>query len=319
MMSPAVEDTASKVMVAVLNWNGYDLTRACVRSLDQLETPPDWTVVVDNGSSEPDVRRLAADVGRDVQIIELERNGGVASGYNAAIRQALNLGASHILLLNNDTLVEDPLLLRRLIEAGGAGTACVGPVVLDRGGKVFSAGGRLEWPWGITHHLRRIRADTRDGPYDTDWVDGSCMLISLRAVCAIGGLDDSYFLYWEETDWCVRARKAGFRVLIEPRTSIVHLRGGSAASSTTEWYIARNGIRFVRRNGSAMYNVLALGRFILRDLPASAIGRGGRPRISVLVRALIWNLRDARDRGHWRLPPTGPALCRDGAETPHSR
>lgn len=300
-----------RVIVGVLTWNGYEKARACIASLSRLREWPVPVVVVDNGSFEPEGRRLAVEFGPPVAAIRLAANVKVAGGYNAAIRWAAEHDATHVLLLNNDTLVSDPDLLTRLVAAAAPDVAGVGPIVLSADGMPFSAGGRIAWATGWSGHARDPLV--ADRPYAVEWLDGPCVLVSLEAVRQIGGLDPIFVSYWEDVDWCVRAGRAGYRCLVEPRASIVHLRGGSIASPEANAYNLRNGLLFMRRNGTLLNNLTTVANYVLHRGPALIVGRTRLHRQSqVSVRAvfsaLTWNLRDAFRLGHWRVIAGGPSI-----------
>ena len=300
-------------VIGVLTWNGYDLARACLESLQVLAEWPIPTVVVDNGSVLPEGERLALEFGPPVESLRLDPNAGVPGGYNAAMQWALRRGASHVLLLNNDVTVTDPRMLGHLARATAADVAAVGPVIFDGQGTLYSAGGAVSMWKGKSRHLAAPE-DPAAGPYDVTWLDGPCMLVSIDAVKAIGGLAPEFVSYWEELDWCVRARTAGYRCLVEPRTSVVHLRGGTIPSWQARQMMLRNGILFVRRHGSLAHNVTSLAYFFLRSTPlliARSLAqrpRGFRRAASSWTAAIGWNIRDAWRRKHWRVPADGPSL-----------
>ena len=126
-MPKVAETEVPELVVAILNWNGYDLTRSCLISALRLAATTFRILVVDNGSAEPEAQRLAGEFGVQVEALALPGNLGVGGGYNAAIRWARDCGAKYVLLLNNDTIVDDPMLARRLIDACGADVFAVGP------------------------------------------------------------------------------------------------------------------------------------------------------------------------------------------------
>lgn len=305
------EVVENRVVIGVLTWNGYAKARACIESLSRLREWPVTVVVVDNGSAEREGQRLAREFGPPVAAIRLAANAQVAGGYNAAIRWATEHDATHVLLLNNDTIVNDPDLLARLVAAAAPDVAGVGPIVLNADGMPYSAGGRIAWGTGWSGHL----ADPllADRPYAAEWLDGPCLLVSIEAVRHIGGLDPIFVSYWEDVDWCVRANRAGYRCLVEPRASIRHLRGGSIPSPAAHAYNLRNGILFIRRNGSLLNNLTTVANYVLHRGPALIIGRTrlrGRSPVSVraVLSALSWNLRDAFRKGHWRVTAGGPSI-----------
>lgn len=304
-------EAMGKIVIGVLTWNGYELARACVESLTKLREWPVSVVVVDNGSRESEGQRLADEFGPSVTSIRLARNAAVAGGYNAAIRWAAEQGATHILLLNNDTVVNDPDLLSRLVSAAAPGVAAVGPLMLNADGRPYSAGGRIDWTTGWSDHTRDPLL--ADRPYSVEWLDGPCVLVALEAVRRIGGLDPVFVSYWEDVDWCVRAGHAGYRCVLEPRASIVHLGGRTILAPDAHANHLRNGMLFMRRNGSALNNVTTLAYFILWRFPRLLLGRQRlRGRSPVSVRGVLWgfawNVRDAMRQGHWRVTASGPSI-----------
>src|SRR6186997_3327915 len=96
-------EVMGKIVIGVLTWNGYELARTCIESLTRLREWPVAVVVVDNGSDQAEGQQLADEFGPPVTTVRLARNAAVAGGYNAAIRAAADQGATHVLLLNNDT------------------------------------------------------------------------------------------------------------------------------------------------------------------------------------------------------------------------
>jgi len=316
---PASAEPA-ELVIAILNWNGYALTRACVRSLARLEGPGHTILIVDSGSKAPEAERLAAEFPGIVPL-SLGRNVGVAGGYNASIRWARNHGARFVLLLNNDTLVQDPLLARRLVDACAEDVFAVGPLVRDGSGRVWSSGGTMDWQTYLTGHWQEAGIISRDSPYEVAWIDGSCMLVSVAAACDLGGFDETFFLYWEETDICFRARDHGLRCLVEPRTEIVHLVGQTARPSQVDRYMMRNSILFMRRHANLRQNVDFMLRLACWRAPIFAARRikhrgGIRQTAGIVLGSFAWNILDAiRERG-WRRRPGGSLVCEADSARP---
>lgn len=300
------------IVIGVLTWNGYDLARACIESLTKLSDWPVSVVVVDNGSREQEGVRLANEFGPPVTSIRLAHNSAVAGGYNAAIRWAAEQGAAHVLLLNNDTVLNDPHLLSRLAAAAAApDIAAVGPILLNRDGEPYSAGGTIAWATGLSAHIPH--PVLTEAPYAVEWLDGPCILLSLEAVRRIGGLEPAFVTYWEDVDWCVRASHAGYRCVVEPRTTIVHRGGGTISAPEAHAFYVRNGMLFMRRNGSALNNATTLAYFVFRRLPGLLFGRQRlRRRNPVSIRGVLkafgWNVRDAIRQGRWRVVASGPSI-----------
>jgi GT2 family glycosyltransferase len=269
-------------------------------------------VVIDNGSREPEGERLAREFGEPMMFVRLTANRGVPGGYNAGLRWAHQQGATHVLLMNNDTLVTDPEMVDRLAAtAADPAVAAVTPIVLNHDGTVYSAGGWLSWHTGLSGHHHVPYATDR--AYEAKWLDGPCLLVSLEAALRIGGLDEVFVTYWEDVDWCVRAVRAGYRCMVEPRTSVIHLRGGTNPSVEAERMSLRNRLLFMRRNGSLRDNVISTVFFILVHIPIFVLRRARgvatlRGAVASVMGALMWNIRDAHARGSWRRPATGSSL-----------
>lgn len=283
------------------------MTRSCLRSLMGAGLSS-LTVIVDNGSGTGEGERLAEEFG--VASVSLPTNGGVPAGYNAAIRWALEHGATHVLLANNDLEFTDPDTMARLLALAAPDVAAVGPVIRNADGSIGSAGTSIRRWVG---HAQRRRRPKGTRPYAVDALDGSCLLVSIEAACRVGGLAPEYFLYWEETDWCERARKAGFQLLVDPTTSVTHLGRASGDLGQTRRYALRNSLLFVRRHARGAQAVSATAAWLFGRAPIFVVrrlweGAGPRTVLADLAWAIGWHLRDARRRG-WMLQPIGPPLC----------
>lgn len=246
-----------RVTAVVLNWNGLEDTTACLASLAEADYPSLEVVVVDNGSTDGSPGLLRQRFPR-VALLETGENLGYAGGNNVGLRYALERGADYVLLLNNDTEVA-PGFLRRLVEAAEADprVGVVGPTIYyyDRPDVVWSAGGAIDWRRGRT---RMVGLDEPDrgqfgtAPREVDFVSGCAMLVRREAVERVGLLDERFFLYYEEVEWCVRIRRAGFRILHVPGAHIWHKipSDGREASPMVHYYMSRNRLLFLESTGA---------------------------------------------------------------------
>ncbi len=252
------------VSIIILNWNGLEDTRECLRSLSHASYSNRRIIVVDNGSEAPEAETLRDEFGDSVHLIQSETNVGFAAGANLGIRHALQNGADYALLLNNDTTV-DPMFLTALVDAAESrkdGAAfCPKTYFYADPEIIYSTGGSVSL-WTAT--ARQIGRGERDsGQFDRvatrDYADGVCMLIPRRALEMLGLLDEDYFAYWEETDWCARACSSGLRCYYIPDARIWH-KAARVQSPTNEYYFLyrRNALMFVRKRGSPLHRVLAL-------------------------------------------------------------
>jgi GT2 family glycosyltransferase len=158
----------------------------------------------------------------------------------------LDQNTDAILLLNNDTIV-DPEFLTLLIETLMADptNGIVGPMIYyhDDPQRIWYAGGRINWWQGWMSHrgIREIDSGQYSSPAATDYVTGCCLLVQRNVITRIGMLDDSYFIYGEDTDWCLRALQAGYRIMIQPRAHVWHKV--SASSGQFSWYKNSNKLK----------------------------------------------------------------------------
>ncbi|HEX5091315.1 MAG TPA: glycosyltransferase family 2 protein, partial [Burkholderiales bacterium] len=193
-----------KLGVVVLNWNGKDVTPRCLDSLYRSTRPPDLVVVVDNASVDGSAE-LVRDRFPQAELIRNDSNLGFAEGCNVGMRILLERGFDLILLLNNDAVV-DPECLGALEHAAkDHPAAAYGATIYDMGepARVWYAGGSIgRWTLDARHELARPRAG--DLPRPTAFITGCCLLLRAEALRRIGLLDEAFFAYYEDVDWCLR-------------------------------------------------------------------------------------------------------------------
>ncbi len=241
------------VCIVILNWNRWRDTLECVESCRGLTWPNFRIVLVDNGSTDDSEERLRSQL-PDVEVIQSGSNLGFAGGCNAGIRFALNSGADLVWLLNNDA-VTDPEALTMLVGAmeGDASTGIAGSKIYyyDDPRRIWFAGGL--WEKGRLSLRHRGAQQLDEGQFDRicemGSVSGCSMLIRASVIHAIGLMDESYFLYWEDVEWCARAAACQFRVIFVPDSHVWHKVSVSAGlgSLSQHYYWTRNGFAFLRR------------------------------------------------------------------------
>ena len=253
-----------KVFIIVLNWNGYMDTVECLRSLEKCSYPAYEVVVVDNGSTDGSVERLKKDF-KDVVYIENKENLGYTGGNNAGIRYAIGKGAEYIWLLNNDTTIKADSLMRLIEVAGNDPRAgLLGPKILqmDNPEYAYAMMGRLNmwFPWPDRMEGEEESKVTGEA-VSADFLSGSALLVKREFVEKVGLLDERFFFYWEENDWCERGRKSGFRSVFVPDAVVYHKGGGASGrgwNEFTAYYLVRNWILFMRKHAALRYWVTFL-------------------------------------------------------------
>ncbi|MFQ5630833.1 MAG: glycosyltransferase family 2 protein [bacterium] len=251
--------TPPLVYTLIVNWNGKEDTLACLESLQKISYKNYKITVIDNASTDGSVQAIAAKY-PTVEIIRNQKNERFARANNQGIDLALENGASYILLLNNDTVV-DPAFLDFMVARAQKDpcTGMVGPKIYyaDQPNVLWYAGGEILLPKGRIAHtgIRELDAGQFDRAGETGYATGCCILANRECIEKIGFLDESYFIYTEDADWCWRARINGFKIRFEPRAKIWHkissssggpsIAGGQTAFKT--YYKIRGMMKFFGR------------------------------------------------------------------------
>lgn len=220
----------SSLAIILLNWNGYEFTRACLESLQLLDYPDFEIIVVDNGSTDGSVGKLET-LFKGIIFLTSSENLGFTGGNNLGIRYALKHGFQNVLLLNNDTIVEKNFVkpLIRHLQATPS-CAAVQPLIYylhDQQG-IWNAGGRYKKWLGKSETSYVIRDP--ENPYPTDWITGCAFMIKSSVIKKVGLLDTAYFAYYEDVDWSLRIKAAGMELAVVPQSVIYHEAGASSKS-----------------------------------------------------------------------------------------
>ncbi len=290
-MSLQRSEEPTSVLAIILNYKTAEMAIACLRSLEQeiVGYPEAKVVLVDNASGDDSVQRFEAEI-RDrgwsgwASVVALAGNGGFAAGNNAAIRPLLGTAAmpDYVLLLNSDTVVR-PGAVSTLVQ------------FMDARPDVGIAGSRLEDPDGCPQrsaflfpnvwselndgiHLQiverwvarsQLAPPVRYDAHRTDWVAGASFIMRRALLEQIGLLDEGYFMYYEEVDFCLRARRAGWQCWYVPESRVVHLVGQASRINNPDmkpkrrpayWFESRQ--RFFRKNHGVMTTLFADALFL---------------------------------------------------------
>jgi GT2 family glycosyltransferase len=255
-----------KVFVLILSYNGKKWLEECLPSVLAMDYPNYEVVVIDNGSSDGTAEYLESEF-PEIQTVAINPNVGYARGFNAGIEYAATHGAEYFLIMNNDTVI-DPNAVTELVRTAGK-SKDVGFV----SGKVYYHKDplRLQTAGRLNDKLTLVGKHVGFGEYDVgqydeereyDFVDDVFLLVKKEVYERIGGYDENFFLHWEETDWCVRARRAGFRILYTPHAKIWHKGMLTTVDGITPlafFYLTRNQIPFMWRNAKrSQFMVFAL-------------------------------------------------------------
>jgi len=228
----------TSVAVILINWNGYDFTAACLDSLRKVDFTNFKVILVDNASENQEGRKLKK-VFSEIELIENSENLGFAGGNNSGIKRALKQGFSHVLLLNNDTIVKPDFLGKMMKKfSQNPHLGVVQPLILflhDRS-QIWSAGGKWHGFLGraITFGDRKSVDNFKVIDRSIDWATGCCMLITRDALLKTGFLNESYFAYFEDVEWSLRFRDQGFEIALAAEARIYHEAGASSKKKHSE-------------------------------------------------------------------------------------
>lgn len=237
--------------IVIVNWNTSDLLIQCLDSIYRAESRLTFEIiVVDNGSTDGSVGAVSGHF-PVVRIIVNDHNLGFAKANN----QGLIAGTGrYFLLLNSDTIVS-PKALDELVRYADEhlDVGVVGPKLLNLDGSLQESWAKFPTFWSeVTGQPTRSRIPTGNRPisYLVDWVSGASMLVRSEVLDSVGMLDEDYFFYSEEVDWCFRIKAQGWSVHYLPASEIFHLGGGSASINSLKQLalLYQNKIQFFKKN-----------------------------------------------------------------------
>lgn len=243
-----IRGTEPTTGVVVLSWNSRGFIADCLESV-RLHEPSVRLYVVDNGSTDGSVRFLH-DRFSDITLIENVDNLGFAGGSNVGIRRALADGCDYILLLNNDTIIDEPFVTKCVdLCRADASIGIIGPAIVQANDPdtVQCLGGNIcLWTLAFRYRSAGEPYVRRDELSDVGYVLGAAMLIKRQVLEQVGLLDPEYFpAYVEEADLCYRAKAQGFRTVVYHGCRVRHLGEMSSGGALTSYQrFAINTLRF---------------------------------------------------------------------------
>ena len=285
-----------RVSVISVNYNQAEVTCDMLESLLAVDWPDLEVIVVDNAS--PKAPSLITERFPQIRFIQSDKNLGFAGGNNIAIAKATG---DYILLLNNDTIVPKDFI-KPLIETyrqhPDAGIVSPKIVFYYSEGLVQYAGTGKINPMtcrGETHGYMQQDGPDFDHERKTDLAHGACMMISRAVIDKIGVLDEGYFMFYEEYDYCERAKRAGFEIYYNGHSHILHKQSISVGKNSPlkSYYMTRNRIYFSRKNFKGMSRIASILFTFLIAVPKNTIKEfinGNRENSRSILRGAWWNL-----------------------------
>jgi GT2 family glycosyltransferase len=238
------------VTAIILNTNRREDTLECLSSLcEQIGSRID-ILVLDNGSTDGSVEKICSAYPQ-VELIELKENRGYAGNNNIGLARAIRNNPDFVFILNEDTILA-PDCIDHLVQTAAADRTIgiLGPMVYhhDEPNVIQSAGGRLD-NYLIPKHLGQNELDVGqfNQRHEVDWISGCAIMVRRETIEQVGMLDERFFYYWEELEWCYRAKKAGFSIMHVPKARLWHkgVQRNYQPSASVTYYNMRNRLLFL--------------------------------------------------------------------------
>jgi GT2 family glycosyltransferase len=277
--------------IVIANWNGKEIMHKSLTSLfANTSKQAIKVIVVDNASTDGSTEMLHENF-PDVQVIKNQTNIGFSKASNQGIRVALANGAYHILLLNNDVEIKESNWLHTLttVLESDLKTGIVGCKLVYPDAKIQHAGGIIS----LRGAYHRGEKQKDKGQYDNvefvDYVTGAALLIKTEVIRKIGLLDEGFTpLYYEDTDWCVRARFCGYKIAYTPIPILIHHCGSTAkkmGNIKNAFYYRRSAIRFFLLNFGTKDIFRHIFKFEVKAFFACILGRSQHGRLPISLRS----------------------------------
>jgi N-acetylglucosaminyl-diphospho-decaprenol L-rhamnosyltransferase len=276
-----------RIEVVIVAFNSEGVLAQCLEALPAAAGDCVIRVTVVDNASDTDVSSIVAKANSNAMVMRLPKNTGYAAGNNVAIRRVLAAGADPgaILILNPDVCLP-PRSLERLLCSLNSAANCgaISPDVSDGAGVRFA---RMRPLWGLA---ARNPVNSK-GAVSVDRLPGCCMLVRPAVFRRVGLFDEAYFLYWEEIDLCVRARKAGYELLMARDVTVLHGGDGDGLlKKHRAYYMWRNQVRFSLKNYGLAGGLIFLARRFLLANPREIVRYLARGQKSLALSGLagLW-------------------------------
>lgn len=301
-----------KVCVVVLCYNGVELTLECIKSL-RSQTYSNLDIIIIDNDSPDNTADIVQEHCPDLFVLNTGENLGYVAGNNLGIRMAIDEQADILFLVNNDTRLDQECVKNLVCTLNNdRSIGVVGPMVYtwEDSPKISSAGGLINWKYADAINIGAGEDNLGQYPArSVDFINGCGIMVTRQAVERAGVLDPKFFMYWEETDWCQRIKKCGFKIWFEPSAVMWHkapIHWGEL-SATTIYYMTRNRLLFFYRHAPGWMKPVSLARALHGAVRGYQRHRlNGRLAHAAATRLAI--LHALQNRWGW----TDPTLWNDG-------
>lgn len=264
------------VITVILNTNRREDTLAALASLENSSYSNHKIIVLDNASTDGSVQAIRSNHPQ-VRIIQLTENLGYAGNNNVGIEAAVQDGTDWVFVLNEDTVLASDCI-ERMISVGEMDTniGVMGPMVYHHNEPeiIQSAGGRLSLSWQ-SEHIAQNERDTGQfsSPVEVDWISGCAILVRKEVIQQVGSLDNRFFYYWEETEWCLRAKKGGWKIVHVPHAKLWHkgVQRDYQPGPNVTYYSTRNRFLVLEKHNAPLKVRLQVWAQTLRTLASWSV------------------------------------------------
>ena len=237
--------------IVIVNYNGAKFQNDCIRSIIETGFPSCKIIVVDNGSTDNSMEMLAEFPDEAIEKVYCNENFGVAKGNNIGIEHSIALGCTHTMLLNNDTVLPSDFFGKFLAGISEGDLVAVPKIYFYGTDVLWYAGGAFSrLKCNSFHMFYREKEGDQKIPASCDYAPTCCMLIDNSVFEKIGVMDENYFLYFDDTDFCFRLKLAGISIRLVKEAWIYHkvsLSTGGENSKISVYYGNRNRFYFHKK------------------------------------------------------------------------
>lgn len=250
-VSNEIHSNFMKHAVILVNYNGLDYSLECIKSILEVENNNEIIIILVDNASKHNESQIIKNQFPNVVVINSKVNSGFSAGNNLAIQYAMKQGFEYITLLNNDTVVAPDMFIR--LEEYCSNTNATTPKMyyFNSPNTIWYGGGNLNRKTGNAEHIHMNCEDVYDNnPTTCTFATGCCLMVKADLFSMIGLLEESYFMYCEDTDFCIRLLLAGLSITYVPQAKLWHKvstsTGGSDSPFST-YYMTRNRLNSVKK------------------------------------------------------------------------
>lgn len=255
---------SGKVAIILVNYNGEKYNEECICSILKSTYNNYEIIVVDNASTDNSVKLIRERFYDNIKIILSNENLGFSGANNIGINYALDNGFDYVMLLNNDTIIDENMI--KIMVETSANKVVVSPKIYyyDNKNIIWSAGGSINWSKGLPIQYGINEEDNyeNNNKKSIEFATGCCVLIPINAIKKVGMMSEEYFLYYEDTDYCVRLIRGGYKIIYEPEAILFHKVSASTGGEKSKmywYYMTRNRLIFNKKfNNTIFYKMYFL-------------------------------------------------------------